>query len=128
MGLEDKTIPDSAIKASENQGEAKYGRLNYPNNNWTGYKGVGQWLQVDLGKVMEVMKVATQGRAMNSGTWVTKYSISVSIDEQEWQEYKENGKVKVWKENRIVKVWKENGIVKVWKDNRIVKVWKENGI
>ena len=97
MGLEDKTIPDSAIKASENQGDAKYGRLNYPDNNWTGYSGVGQWLQVDLGKVMEVVKVATQGRAFSGGSanYVTKYSISSSIDGKEWQEYKENGAVKV---------------------------------
>ena len=39
----------------------------------------GQWIQVDFGKVAKVKKIGTQGR-YNKRQWVTKYTVSYSID------------------------------------------------
>lgn len=41
----------------------------------------GQWIQVDLGKIMEVTKMGMQGRQDN-GQWVTEYRMSYSTDGQ----------------------------------------------
>lgn len=54
------------------------------------------WLQVDLGRVMAVKKVATQGRRLDSHSqWVTSYKISSSVDGIDWVVYAENSVVKV---------------------------------
>jgi len=39
----------------------------------------GQWIQVDLGKIKEVIKVGIQGR-QDYPQWVTKYRVSYSTD------------------------------------------------
>ena len=38
-----------------------------------------QWIQVNLGKIMQVTKVGMQGR-QDSAQWVTKYMVSHSTD------------------------------------------------
>ena len=96
LGLEDRTIPDSAITASSNSHLAVKVRL-HGDSSWPSSRArVGEWLQVDLGRIMIVTKVATQGMGyLNHPKWVTKYKISSSMDQQSWQHYTENGIVKV---------------------------------
>ena len=95
--MENGKIPSSAITASSfyNDGLApKFARLNSP-SAWTmGYHPGPHWLQVDLGRIMAVKKVATQGRRDNPN-WVTSYKISFTVDGIDWVLYAENGIVKV---------------------------------
>ena len=43
------------------------------------YVDIGQWIQVDLGNVTMVTKIATQG-SPTAEHWVSEYMISYSID------------------------------------------------
>lgn len=100
LGMQDRTIPDLAITASSayggNLAKAAFARL-HGTLSWPADRlEVGEWLQVDLGKIMIVTKVATQGMAYGPFLkWVTKYKISGSMNQQSWQHYTENGIVKV---------------------------------
>ena len=47
---------------------------------------VGEWLQMDCGKVVDVHGVATKGSAQNHGEWVTSYKVKVSRDSQAWHD------------------------------------------
>ncbi|XP_031554437.1 retinoschisin-like [Actinia tenebrosa] len=111
LGMEDRSIPDSAIMSSSTYGAGtspsggKYARLH---NIATGldsccwapaYPTAGQYLQVDLGQVKIVKRVATQGRDGNQVKYVTKYTIKWSIDGQTWEDHKENDVVKVFDGN-----------------------------
>ena len=49
-----------------------------------------QWLQVDLGKVTKVRRVATQGR-QDRDQWVLSYSLAYSLDGLLFEPYKKNG-------------------------------------
>ncbi|XP_020907513.1 discoidin-2 [Exaiptasia diaphana] len=60
---------------------------------WTG----DQYIQVDLGSMMAITMVATQGRRTHN-QWVTKYSLSYSLDGNQWEHYKE-GCVKIFNGN-----------------------------
>lgn len=59
--------------------EPSKGRLNQQTSYIARTNDVGQWIQVDLGKVAKVTKIGTQGR-YNVGQWVTEYIVSYSID------------------------------------------------
>lgn len=59
--------------------EPSKGRLNQPTSYIARTNDIGQWIQVDLGKVAKVTRVGTQGR-YNVGQWVTKFIVSYSID------------------------------------------------
>jgi hypothetical protein len=59
------------------------------------YNRAGEWIQVDLGKVQEVGKVATQGRH-GCSYWVRTYTISYSLNGNAWSTYRENGKVRTF--------------------------------
>ena len=59
--------------------EPSKGRLNQQTSYIAKTNDIGQWIQVDLGKVAKVTKIGTQGR-YNVGQWVTKYIVSCSID------------------------------------------------
>ena len=48
-----------------------------------------QWLQVDFGRAMRVVKIATQGR-QDYGQWVTQYYLSYSQDGAHFAEVKIN--------------------------------------
>jgi len=60
-------------------------RLNHRTGNgktgaWsTLFLEQGQWIQVDLGDITKVTKIATQGRA-ELYEWVTEYKVSYSYD------------------------------------------------
>ncbi|KAL9978608.1 hypothetical protein ACROYT_G016144 [Oculina patagonica] len=98
LGLENGQVPDGAFSASSSY-NAKYGPARARLNIHSDSKGYGawasktdddkQWLQIDFGELVQVTKVATQGR-QNSDAWVTKYTLSYSVDGMHWAEYKEN--------------------------------------
>ena len=90
-------MPDAAFTALSSS-DAKHSparaRLNIQADSY----GVGawsakanddkQWLQIDFGELVRVTKVATQGR-QDADQWVTKFSLSYSMDGVYWAEYKE---------------------------------------
>ena len=96
-------MPNSAITASSVYGASTHrsweARLNnVPKGNsgaWSAASNkAGQWLQIDLGEERLLTNFATQGRPSRP-QWVTSYKISFSSDSVKWEEYKENGVVKV---------------------------------
>ena len=92
LGMTNGRIPDFALTASSKwdpQRGPRYGRLytlhTYDHEgSWSSRRNViGEWLQVDLGTVVMVTKIATQGR--NSKTWVSQWVKQYTI------EFSENG-------------------------------------
>ncbi|XP_068680517.1 uncharacterized protein, partial [Montipora foliosa] len=86
LGMENKQIPDSALKSSSDYNQyfgAQRSRLNEQREGsyyggWASkHADVGQWLQIDLGKTTEITRIATQGRS-DANWWVTKYKLSYS--------------------------------------------------
>lgn len=53
-----------------------------------------QWYQVDFGRCMRVIKIATMGR-QDYPQWVKQYFIEYSVDGGNFAEYKENSNRKV---------------------------------
>lgn len=53
-----------------------------------------QFLQVDLKVIKVITTVAIQGHSTNDN-WVTSFTISSSLDEIFWKQYKEGGTLKV---------------------------------
>ena len=96
--MEDRRIPDSAITASSSVNSShgpSNSRLNFLNKGsdvsaWCPKTGSeNQWLQIDLGEMTAVTKVATQGR-YNSEDRVTTYTLSYSVDGKHWAGYKQH--------------------------------------
>lgn len=96
-------VPDSRMTASSSFAghfDASRGRLwnqrqggswepKYPAN-------VGKdWLQVDMGSMLSVCAVATQGNGWIYPDWVTAYKIKLSTDGNIWKFYQEDGVDKV---------------------------------
>jgi len=50
----------------------------------------GEWIQVDLGKVMDIGGIATQGRA-HGAYWVKSYTLIYSRDGEQWTSYGADG-------------------------------------
>ena len=102
--MEDSKIADEAITTSsvldEFHGPSR-SRLNTkPEGEQMGAWAAkdndeNQWLQVDLGKTVEVTRVGTQGSGDSAEHRVTSYTLSVSQDGEDFQLYKENGEEKV---------------------------------
>ena len=59
---------------------------------------VGQWIQVDLGKITKITRVATQGR-QDAAHWVKSYSITYSVKGGPFLPYNDN---QVRKSERIL--------------------------
>ena len=86
--MQKKTITDALITASSSWGSA-YGPSNARLHFRSGHVKTGawssrtndknQWLQVDLGKKLEVTAIHTQGR-YDSNQWVMSYTVSYSND------------------------------------------------
>ena len=107
VGVADNnTIPDARMTASSvflmsDDFYASYlGRLKET-------RGRGAWcpktkfnrtdyLQVDMGSVLSVCAVATQGE-VRFLEWTTSYKLRLSIDGLTWNTYEETNKTKVWK-------------------------------
>jgi neuropilin 2 len=96
LGMEDGRIGDSQITASSfyDYGGYKYppqkARLN-KQMGWgpgAGSAPAGQYLQIDLGIVKRIRKIATQGSTISGDKeWTTEYSVSYSNDTTSWKNY-----------------------------------------
>ena len=113
--MENREIPNGAVAASSSWGlyhEPWQARLNNiarsgSTGSWSsGLNAIGQYLQIDLGKERVVNKIATQGRP-SSDQWVTSYKLLFSSDGAKWNEYQNDGVVKVnaVKETRSLAAW-----------------------
>ena len=81
-------IPSSAITATSLYNQY-YGpeRARLQTSKTGSYAGawipkandIGQWIQVDLGKITKITRIATQGR-QDAAQWVKTYSISYSVE------------------------------------------------
>ena len=97
-------IPDARMTASSFYNTAYYpyyGRLQV-NRGYGGWcaktSSVGtEYLQVDLGTVLDVCALATQGN-QKEGQRTTTYKVHMSTDGINWNTYKEQSIEKVWKE------------------------------
>jgi fatty acid-binding protein DegV len=106
--MEDRTIPDSAITASSEFSsafQAHLGRLHnqavgfftssFRSSSWSALnQQAGEYLQVDLGRVFYVTKVATQGmKSTMLNNWVMSYSLKYSLDGTTltWNDYLDLG-------------------------------------
>ena len=94
LGLESGQVPDAAFSASSMAGSKngpERARLNGQGpGGWVAKENNGsQWLQIDLGELVRLTNVATQGRR-DADHWVTQFSLSYSLDGKHWAEYKEN--------------------------------------
>lgn len=89
--MESREIPDSAITASSKYSENDAGhdaRLNNNPKHWAPSSNqVGEWFQVDFGKLTLVTKVATQGRPTPAPSYVRSYSLSYRRDNESWKSY-----------------------------------------
>ncbi|XP_078381057.1 uncharacterized protein LOC144663858 [Oculina patagonica] len=91
------TILDNQISASSQYDEdhqAAYGRLQDKRGDaWCAeeHDRNDDWLQVDLGKTIEVCAAATQGD-MHDEHWVTTFKVSYSSNGHSWKTYTEYGK------------------------------------
>ncbi|EDO34514.1 predicted protein, partial [Nematostella vectensis] len=103
-------IPDERMTASSYYSygyEPWNGRLNNVYTSdlvnrgmWTAkYRFVGQYLQVDVGRLVNVTKVATQGRPWQILQYVASYKIGYSSDLINWIIYREGGIDKVFPGN-----------------------------
>ena len=101
--MENKEIPNQNVTASSYYApgyESWQARLNNvqksgSTGSWsTLLKTIGQYLQIDMGKERVVNKIATQGRPSDD-QWVTSYKLLFSSDGSNWNEYQNNGVVKV---------------------------------
>ena len=104
LGMENGSIASDAIKASselEDKHNASRARLNSkPEGELMGAwapseSDDNQWLQVDLGKVCEITKIATQGGGEGVEHRVTSYVLLFGEDQENLYEYKENEETKV---------------------------------
>ena len=89
--------------------QAAYGRLNGDRGDGWCAKEANRnddWLQVDLGKTIEVCALSTQGDR-NGNEWVTAFKLSYSTDGNSWTPYKDANSVEVV---RYVAILAEHGI------------------
>ncbi|XP_044163278.1 lactadherin-like [Acropora millepora] len=107
LGMENNKIPNEAVKASSSWGsgwEPWQARLNNiarsgSSGSWSTHQNaIGEYLQIDLGKERVVNKIATQGRP-SADQWVTSYKLLLSSNGAKWNEYQNNGVVKVFTAN-----------------------------
>ena len=100
--MKNKTIKDSAVTASseynQNTGPEK-ARLDMKEEiggrwyaGWrAGTDDDKQWLQVNLGRVMKISRIATQGGHYFYYYWVTSYSVSSRLhDQEDFHDYQNN--------------------------------------
>ena len=100
MGLGSGAIPNNRMTASSyfaTGWEPWRGRLGHRGGSscWGAKQNrVGEYLQVDLGQVKQIVKIATQGRA-DANYWVKAFELRYSLDKSQWTRYKVNGVAKV---------------------------------
>ena len=90
---------------------AAYGRLNGDRGDgWCAKKSErnDEWLQVDLGKPVEVGGLATQGD-INGNEWVKAFKLSYSYNGTRWKNYQDASSIDVVRRNLINKLKKKMG-------------------
>ena len=95
FGVETGKIADSQISSSSAYPglEAVRGRLKGASSWSARVLNKDQWVQIDLGRNEVVTAIATQGRA-NANQWVKSYSVSYSLDGENFLSYKTKDIVK----------------------------------
>ncbi|XP_031561085.1 uncharacterized protein LOC116297077 [Actinia tenebrosa] len=97
LGMQDGTIQDNQISASSrlhSRCDPSNGRLYktprlYLDGGWCAkYNRIGEYMQIDLGTMKWVTKIATQGRNTASKQWVKEYTLSFTNDTITWQDYR----------------------------------------
>jgi hypothetical protein len=78
----------SSVKGNGKVGKGKYGQGRLGSNfSWTAAKNkTGEWWQFDLGEKREVCGIETRANGNDKGQRVTKYSVDVSEDGEDWEE------------------------------------------
>ena len=100
LGMENAVIRDSQITASSEYSpnhQASNGRLNFKANSgsWSAKTSdLNQWLQVDFLRPTIITGITTQGRIQHN-QFVTKYTVSFSEDENNFQNFNNQGMLKV---------------------------------
>ena len=91
-------IPDSAITATTSLNQycgPERARLDtVKSGSYVGAwipksQDIGQWIQVDLGKITKITRLATQGR-QDAGHWAESYSITYSVEGGPFLPYNDN--------------------------------------
>ena len=100
--MESGFIPDKALSTSVNHGNPHDSRLGKKVNRsggWLASPYVSEdYLQIDLSVLYLLSKIAVEGQWSDTGraeSFVRHYTVKVSNDSLVWQDYMENGKVKV---------------------------------
>ena len=103
FGIQNGRVKNTQITASSmaNKYHAPYfGRLKQVRRGrnmggWSArYNNHNQWIQFDLRRLLKLTMVSTQGRKL-AKQWVTRYTISTSIDCAHFVPYKQRGRLKV---------------------------------
>ena len=101
-------MQNGRIRATQITASSSWDKNHSPNNGRLFFRRTGsrmgawcarhnsryQWLSVDFGRTMRVVKIATQGR-QDYRQWVTQYYLSYSQDNVYFAEYKQNSARKV---------------------------------
>ena len=96
-----EVIPNEAFSATTFTSEYEPEKARFGNGGWkASHVDVSQWIQVDLGNITKVTGIVTQG-IFELHQWVTKYSISYSLDGDQYMSYK-NDQVRVMSEVLIL--------------------------
>ena len=92
VGVADpRIIPDNRITASSQYDglyQAAQGRLYY-GTGWCSHKtdSNSEWLQVDIGEIIQACGVAIQGKSGTHRQMVNAFKLSYSLDESNWETY-----------------------------------------
>ena len=98
LGMKSGKIPDSAITVttvySQYYGPERARLDTVKSGSFYGAwipktQDMGQWIQVDLGKITKITRIATQGR-QDAAQWVKSYSISYSVNGGPFLPYNKN--------------------------------------
>ena len=106
LGFEEGIIKDSQIAASSEYNQAltaKNGRLNFQGQAgrsaaWAAKSNDDQqWLQVDLQYQVVLTGISSQGKTnCECKQWVKSYTVSCSNNGTYFNDFKQNGDIKVW--------------------------------
>ncbi|XP_048587026.1 lactadherin [Nematostella vectensis] len=107
LGMESGEIPDPSVTASSywynTSDHAPWlARLHgtRPVGSWSSqYYKEGEYLQVDVGRVVHLTMVATQGR-LTLHQWVTVFELAYSASGNSWSTFHENGQIKKFQANK----------------------------
>ena len=82
LGMSNGKIPNSAITATVKSGS--FAGAWIPNA-----QDLGQWIQVNLGKIAKITRIATRGR-QEAGHWVKSFSLTYSVEGGPFLPYNDN--------------------------------------